>query len=170
MEAGEQARKDALERAWADTHAVYPRQKADLPVGRQPDGSAIRDRMQQENLNIMAHVVYGLYVLPVGLTAVIGLVLAHVLKAKAQGSFLQTHFRWQIRTFWLSLALTVVMMGAGVAALGGFAITGMQSALGVIAALVTGAAFWGVLALISLWFLYRVIKGWVYLVQVKEIG
>jgi uncharacterized membrane protein len=170
MEAGEQARKDALERAWADTHAVYPRAKTELPVGRQPDGSAIRNRMQQENLNIMAHVVYGLYVLPVGLTALIGLVLAHVLKGQAQGSFLQTHFRWQVRTFWLSLALTVVMLGAGVAALGGFAVTGLQSAATVLAALVTGVAFWGVLALISVFYLYRVIKGWIYLVQVKEIG
>ncbi|MBE7367513.1 DUF4870 family protein [Ramlibacter pallidus] len=170
MEAGEQARKDALERAWADTHAVNQRQRPELPVGRQPDGSAIRDRMQQENLNIMAHVVYGMYVLPVGLTAIIGLILAHVLKGKAQGSFLQTHFRWQIRTFWLSLALTVVMVGAGIAAMGGFAVTGMQSVGGVVAALVTGIAFWGVLGLIWVWFLYRVIKGWVYLVQVKEIG
>ena len=170
MDAGEQARRDALERAWADTHAVHQRQRPELPVGRQPDGSAIRDRLQQENLNIMAHVVYGLYALPLGLTAVIGMVLAHVLKGQSNGSFLQTHFRWQVRTFWLSLAFTLLVLASGVAALGGFAVTGLQSAGNVLAALVTGAAFWAVLALVSAWFLYRVVKGWIYLVQVREIG
>jgi uncharacterized membrane protein len=54
-------------------------------------------------------VVYALYLVGLlnGLTAVVGVILAYVSKGAAP-EWLQSHYVFQIRTFWLSLLFTVV--------------------------------------------------------------
>ena len=68
----------------------------------------------------MALVVYVLFLVGLtnGLTAVIGLVLAYVSKGDAPG-WLQSHYVFQIRTFWISLLLAAIgclllIVGVGV--------------------------------------------------------
>ena len=59
---------------------------------------------------IMPLVVYALYLaglLSVGATAVVGVILAYVSKAAAP-EWMQSHYVFQIRTFWLSLLFTVI--------------------------------------------------------------
>ena len=59
--------------------------------------------MTETNTSI-AKVIYILYIVGtiIGLTAVIGLVMAYVNKEE-ENSWLQTHYRFQVRTFWIGL-------------------------------------------------------------------
>ena len=67
----------------------------------------------------MPLVVYALYLVGLfnGLTAVVGVILAYVSKGAAP-EWMQSHYIFQIRTFWLSLLFTVIggvltMVGIG---------------------------------------------------------
>ena len=67
----------------------------------------------------VAHLVYGLHALSLligvttaatiigafvfGVPSIIAVVINYLKKAEAQGTFLESHFRWQIRTFWFAL-------------------------------------------------------------------
>ncbi len=57
----------------------------------------------------IAKVIYILYIVGtiIGLTAVIGLIMAYVNKDETD-SWLQTHYRFQIRTFWIGLLYFVI--------------------------------------------------------------
>ncbi len=92
------------------------------------------------SLKTLATVIYGLYALSLilgGITAVIAIVLAYVKKDDARGTWLDSHFSWQIRTFWWSLAWLV--LGA---------LTWI---------ILVGWIVWGVACV---WFIYRIAKGW----------
>lgn len=43
-----------------------------------------------------------------GLIGLIGLILAYVKRGEAAGTWLQSHYRWLIRTFWFSVLWNVV--------------------------------------------------------------
>jgi uncharacterized membrane protein len=75
-----------------------------------------------------------------GLVGIIGLIIAHVKRDDARGSWLESHFRWLIRTFWFGLLWSVIGWV--------FAIT--------VVLFMVALAIWG---LVSLWILYRVIRG-----------
>jgi uncharacterized membrane protein len=67
----------------------------------------------------MPLVVYALYLVGLfnGLTAVVGVILAYVSKGAAP-EWMQSHYVFQIRTFWLSLLFTIIggvltMVGVG---------------------------------------------------------
>jgi uncharacterized membrane protein len=88
----------------------------------------------------ITHVVYGL--LGLGLLlgwfpAVIGVILNYVKLEDVHGTWLESHFRWQMRTFWWGLLWAVI----------GF----------ILLLIVIG---WFVLIADGVWILYRVIKGW----------
>lgn len=65
------------------------------------------------------------------------LIVGYLKRPDVRGTWLESHFTWQIRTFWASLLWLAV---------------GMIAALILVGYLVLGLGF--------LWFLYRVIKGW----------
>jgi uncharacterized membrane protein len=56
-----------------------------------------------------ALVVYVLYLVGfvIGITGLIGLVIAYVNRGKA-GGFVETHYTWQIRTFWIGLLYALI--------------------------------------------------------------
>ena len=69
--------------------------------------------------DLPAKIVYGLYLasLVLGITALVGVVVAYVYQGEAPAA-LQTHYRFQVRTFWIgilysvgSLVLTPVFVG-----------------------------------------------------------
>lgn len=76
-----------------------------------------------------------------GLPSIVAVVLNYMYRSEVRGSWLESHFRWQIRTFWFALVWIVV---AVVLAL---TLIGIPIAL----ALVLGS---------GLWVIYRVIRGW----------
>jgi uncharacterized membrane protein len=57
----------------------------------------------------MAKIIYVLYLASIlfGITAIIGVVLAYVYKDEAP-EWLQTHYQFQIRTFWIMLLYAII--------------------------------------------------------------
>lgn len=57
-------------------------------------------------------IVYGLYAASfmVGITAIAAIVMNYVKRGDVAGTFLESHFTWQIRTFWISLVAAIVGM------------------------------------------------------------
>jgi uncharacterized membrane protein len=79
----------------------------------------------------------------VGWPSIIAVILNYVKRDEARGTWLASHFRWQIRTFWfgalwISLCLIFIVMTLG---------------LGIVVA-------WLPMVLVGLWFIYRVTRGW----------
>lgn len=74
-------------------------------------------------------------------------IINYVKRDDVQGTFLKSHFRWQIRTFWFGLLWAVV---------GYFTIVAFL--LGVV-----------ILSVDVIWIMYRIIKGWLDLVDRKPM-
>ena len=93
-----------------------------------------------ENDRLAVHVIYALYAanLVFQIPIIIAVIIAYLKRGDVEGTFLETHVRWQIRTFWLWLLMTVI---------GG--LTWWVFGLGYI---LLGFAY--------LWLIYRVVKGW----------
>jgi uncharacterized membrane protein len=75
-----------------------------------------------------------------------GVIVNYVKRDDARGTFLQSHFRWQIRTFWFGLLWAVVA--------------------GLTMVIVIGFV---VMAVDVIWIMYRIIKGWLDLVDRKPM-
>jgi uncharacterized membrane protein len=102
----------------------------------------------------MAHINYGL--LAAGLftgwtTAVIAVIIAYIKRGDDRGSVLESHYQWQIRTFWWGLLWTVM---------GGVLFFLIIGALG------PSYVIWGVA---WLWGAYRVLKGWLRLLDMRAV-
>jgi uncharacterized membrane protein len=83
-----------------------------------------------------------------GWPSIIAVILNYVKRSEVRGTWLETHFRWQIRTFWFGL-LWVTLCGLFVVATLG---------IGLLVA-------WLPLTLVGLWFIYRIVRGWLRLVD-----
>jgi uncharacterized membrane protein len=94
---------------------------------------------QLKSLKTLTVVNYGLYaaalVFPV--TAIVAIVINYVKKDDAAGTWLESHFRWQIRTFWFGLLWAVLGFITYVIIIG-----------------------WVILIVDCIWIIYRVVKGW----------
>ena len=91
------------------------------------------------NLKTLATVVYALQAAGffLGLTWIVGVVVNYVKKEDVAGTWLESHFRWQIRTFWFGL---------------------LWGAIGVVTFLIFIG--WFILAANAIWIIYRIVKGW----------
>jgi len=109
--------------------------------------SAIEDEVDTSNKTI-TRVVYALQAVSylLGVTFFIAVIVNYVKKSSVQGSWLESHFRWQIRTFWFSLLWSVI----------GF----ITFYIGV-GYLILGADM--------IWVIYRIVKGWLRLEDGKEM-
>jgi uncharacterized membrane protein len=85
----------------------------------------------------MAVYVLQLASIIVGVTLIAGVIINTLKRKDVEGTWLESHFRWQIRTFWF----TVLWFGVGLALL-----------------VVVIGIF--VLMALAMWLLYRAIKGW----------
>jgi uncharacterized membrane protein len=125
-----------------------------LTAAAEPRASLIR----------LTHVIYGLHVVSLitgiigaatvvgafltGWPSIIAVVLNYAKRSEARGTWLEPHFRWQIRTFWFGLVWVTLCGLFVVATLGiGFLIA------------------WIPLGVVGLWFIYRVARGWLRLVN-----
>ena len=84
-------------------------------------------------------IIYGLYAAGflVGITSIAAIILNYVKRADVAGTFLESHFRWQIRTFWISLIVAIVGMILTLVLIGIFVL--IADAVWVIYRLVIGA-------------------------------
>lgn len=96
---------------------------------------------QLASLRQITLVVYILYALSwlAGITGIIAIVINYVKREDAAGTLYQSHFSWQIRTFWWSLL---------------WAVLGALTVL-----ILVGFLIWFVAAI---WFIYRIVKGLLY--------
>lgn len=81
-----------------------------------------------------------------GIPSLIALVINYLKRSEARGTWLESHVRWQIRTFWfvLAWAVAIVLLSAPLVLLLGLG-------------LVTG---WIGLFLLGAWAIYRIARGW----------
>lgn len=105
------------------------------------------------SLRKLTHILYALYAifwLTGGITALIAIVVGYVKRDDTRGTLYASHFAWQIRSFWWSVAWAI---------LGGVLFA-------TVFLIPLAFAAWGVL---SLWMLYRIVKGWLYLNDSKPM-
>jgi len=92
-----------------------------------------------ENLRTLTAVVYGLQagVFLIGLSAIVAVVINYVKLDEVASTWLESHFRWQIRTFWFGL---------------------LWGAIGSL--LFVFVVGWFILMADAVWIIYRIVKGW----------
>ena len=123
---------------------------AGAPVRAVPEEAVASPGTDPErSLREITALVYGLQAasILVGITLIGGVIINYLQRDEAAGTWLESHFRWQIRTFWWTLAWSAI----------GF----------VTALLLVGFA---ILAATAIWFVYRVAKGWLALRAGKPVG
>ncbi len=113
------------------------------------------DSMQ--SLVLITHVVYGLHAFALfsglvgsvavllsflaSIPSIVAVVLNYLKRDAVRGTWLEGHFRWQIRTFWFALLwvmVSIVLLISVIGALFGFLL----------------------LVVTSFWVIYRVVRGW----------
>jgi uncharacterized membrane protein len=106
---------------------------------------------------VLPAVVYGLYLLGLvnGLTILVGLVVAYINLDKA-GPRMRTHYDFQIRTFWIGLAIFLSLgLLIGISAILSLVLIGIPF-------LMLFLFLWGA---VGVWFAVRCIVGLVYISQ-----
>lgn len=79
-----------------------------------------------------------------GWPSIIAVMLNYIKRSEVRGTWLESHFRWQIRTFWFGLLWMSLCVVSIIATFG------------------IGLLFmWLPITLVGLWFVYRIIRGWV---------
>jgi len=71
----------------------------------------LKEREEEEKrLKNLTLIVYGLQCASIfiGLTLIVGAIINYVKKDDVKGTWLESHFKWQIKTFWVSLILGIV--------------------------------------------------------------
>jgi uncharacterized membrane protein len=114
-----------------------------------------------ESLLTYTHVIYALHALSVligvsmfhtivasfiwGLPSIIAVVMNYARRAATVGTFLESHFRWQIRTFWFAVLWNIIIWTVSLPLM--IVLIGIPLFI------------FGHLAL-SVWIAYRVVRGW----------
>ena len=121
----------------------------------------------EEGLVAWTHVIYALHAVSVlsgmltpvtivsafatGWPSIIAVILNYIKRDEASGTFLESHFRWQIRTFWFTLMWLCIIVLFWLTLLG--IPIAFSLSLGV-----------------GIWVLYRVMRGWLTLQKRKAMA
>jgi uncharacterized membrane protein len=127
-----------------------------------PNQQGVRPSLVQ-----LTHIIYGLHAIAVlvgvtsastvaggfvfGLPSLIAVFINYLKRSDVNGTWLESHFSWQIRTFWFTF-LWLVVYGLLIITIIGIPIA------------------WIMIALLGLWVGYRVIRGWVALADSRPVG
>jgi uncharacterized membrane protein len=85
-----------------------------------------------------------------GWPSIIAVIINYVKRPDVRGTYLDTHFSWQIRTFWYALLWVVIMFVLV------FTVIGIPLA-------------WLIGVVVGLWVLYRIVRGWLALLDGKPM-
>lgn len=129
------------------------------------DGSTLRP-LPAQDLVTLTHIMYGLHAFSAlaGLTSaafivtafltgwpsIIAVIINYVKRDAVRGTFLDSHFSWQIRTFWWAVVWFVAAWLLIVTVIG--ALVGVP-----------------IMLLVGLWVLYRIVRGWIALAGGKAM-
>ena len=113
----------------------------------------------ERSLTTWTQIIYGLHALSlltgilgaativgaflIGWPSIIAVILNYVKRSDVRGTWLESHFLWQIRTFWWGLLWVCLCWAFVLITLG----------LGVL-------IVWVPLGVVALWFIYRIARGW----------
>jgi uncharacterized membrane protein len=90
-----------------------------------------------------------------GWPSIIAVIINYVKRADARGTWLESHFQYQIQTFWWAVGWSILIFGLGL----------------LLAVVVVGIGIWLVgFFLLGIWAIYRIAKGWVRLNDRRAIG
>jgi uncharacterized membrane protein len=109
----------------------------------------------------ITHIVYGLHALGLALGAfgaasivgsfvfgwpsIVAVIINYVKRSDVQGTWLESHFRWQIRTFWFALLWVVIVAVISIP----------------LAVVIIGIGTWVLgMAVLGFWAIYRIARGW----------
>ena len=122
--------------------------------------------MPREGLVTLTHVIYGLHAFSAltgmlspamiitafltGWPSIIAVILNYVKRSDVRGTWLDSHFSWQIRTFWFALLWVLV------AAVLFVTVIGIPLA-------------WAIWVITGIWVLYRIIRGWLALASKRTL-
>lgn len=126
-----------------------------------PDLGGVRPSLVQ-----LTHLIYALHAIAVvvgvtsaatvaggfvfGLPSLLAVFLNYLKRGDVAGTWLESHFRWQIRTFWFT-ALWLVVYGLLIVTIVGIPLA------------------WMLIAVLGFWVGYRVVRGWVALGGVRPV-
>ncbi|MDH3513418.1 MAG: hypothetical protein OEM83_00920 [Gammaproteobacteria bacterium] len=99
------------------------------------DESRLEDLRRLKNICMTVYVLQAVSFLFV-ITFVVAVMIDYIKLDDVRGTWLESHFRWQIRTFWFSLPWFVLGVLTYVFIIG-----------------------WVIIAVVSLWVIYRILKG-----------
>lgn len=128
---------------------------------------------EQKSLVLVNHVTYALYLISyftAGLLWIVPIIINYLKRSEARGTWLESHFAWQIKTFWYSIIWVVLGIILITVALGGVGLSVWYDS-----SLVVGSSLWllaaGVLIVVFtiLWHLYRVVRGWIALADKRSL-
>jgi len=122
------------------------------------------------SLITLTHIVYGLHALSLiigafgaatiigaflfGWPSIIAVIINYVKRSEVRGTWLDSHFGWQIRTFWYALLWSVMVVLVSIP----------------LTIVLIGFAIWAVgLFVLGIWAIYRVVRGWLALQDRRAI-
>lgn len=80
-----------------------------------------------------------------GWPSIIAVILNYVKRGEARGTWLESHFTWQIRTFWFAVLWSVFVLAVGLP----------------LTLVLVGFAIWAVgFFILGIWAIYRITRGW----------
>jgi len=119
------------------------------------------ERKPEPSLVTWAHIMYGLHALAAvigitssvtvvgqfifGVPSIIAVIMNYARRSEVRGTWLESHYRWQLRTFWFAVLWSVLVAVAS-APLALILVGFLTFAVGI--------------GLIGLWLIYRVLRGW----------
>jgi uncharacterized membrane protein len=86
-----------------------------------------------------------------GWPSIVAVVLNYAKRGDVRGTYLESHFRWQIRTFWFALLWVLVAIALAITIIG----------IPLAWLLFVGTGFW---------VLYRILRGWLALNEGRPVG
>jgi uncharacterized membrane protein len=133
----------------------------DATVVREPDSSLVTTLHVTYALHAVGLAIGALGTATVlgsfllGWPSIIAVIINYVKRGDARGTWLESHFEWQIRTFWYALGWAILVAISGA----------------VLAIVLIGFAIWviGFFAL-GIWAIYRIASGWLRLRDHRAIA
>lgn len=85
-----------------------------------------------------------------GWPSIIAVIINYVKRSDVRGTYLDSHFSWQLRTFWYAVLWAIIAF--------------------ILAITIVGIPFaWILVVVVGLWVLYRIIRGWVALANARPL-
>jgi uncharacterized membrane protein len=103
-------------------------------------GSTMNDVSTTDKSNKdLTTLIYALYAIGivVGITVIVAIIINYVKKDDVAGTLYESHFRWQIRTFWFGMLWGLIGLALS------FVLVGIP-----------------ILIASGIWYIYRIVKGW----------